>query len=198
VTPTPRPGADVSFVGLARPDDTLIEPVGVTKEGWPIFERPFGYGFTIVIEGKRGPNNRQPGLITFDEFGRPDLQIVVSRALGDGSATVCDDMPPIIGGVPASAGFAETQEISDAMNDFGCRFVDGSGLPMGRGRSEEACTRFEDGGFRFVNPDSRVQFCGPIAPPFGFAVGDTNVLVRLRDQSDQVGPSVSFVIRISE
>jgi hypothetical protein len=187
----------VSFVGIARPDDTLDEPVGVTKEGWPIFERPFGYGFTIIIEG-RTPNNRIPGLSTFDDFGWPDLQIIVSRPLGDGSPTVCDDMPPVIGGVPASASFAETQEISNAINDFGCRFVDGSGLPTGRGSSEDACTRFPDGTFHFVDPTSRAQFCGPIAPPFGFAVGETTVTVRLRDQNGNAGPPTSFVIRVLE
>jgi hypothetical protein len=185
-------------VGVARPDDTLVDAIGVTPQGWPIFERPFGFGFTIVIEGKRGPNNSLPGLSTLDDFDRPDLQILVSRPLGDGSAAVCDDRPPIIGGVPASVSFAETQAISNAINDFGCRFVDGSGSPMGRGKSEEACTRFSDGSFRFVNAMSRVQFCGPIAPPFAFPVGDTVGTVRLRDQGGQVGPSASFVIRVSE
>jgi hypothetical protein len=186
-------------VGLARPDDTLVDASGATPEGWPIFERPFGYGFSIVIEGKRGPNNKQPGVSTFEDFARPDLQIIVSRPLGNGSSTVCDNMLPVIGGVPASASFAETQAISNAINDFACRFVDGNGLMMGRSKSEEACTRFPDGSFHFVdtNSPSRVQFCGAIAPPFSFPIGDTVVTVRLRDQSDQVGPSKSFVIRIS-
>jgi hypothetical protein len=197
VTPTVRPGADVSYVGIARPDDRIIEPVGSTPEGWPIFERPFGFGFTLVIEG-RTPDDRVPGLSTFEDFGRPALRIIVSRPLGDGSAAVCDDRPPVIGGVPASASFAESSSISNAINDFGCRFVDGNGLPTGRGSSQDACTRFPDGSFHFVNPMSRAQFCGPIAPPFGFAVGDTVVTVRLADRDGAVGPSRSFVIRVLE
>lgn len=171
----------------------------MTTEGWPIFERPFGYGFALVIEGKRGPNNKLPGVSTFEDFGRPDLQILVSRPLGDGSPTVCDNDPDlVIGGVPASSSFAETQPITDAINDLACRFVDGNGLTMGRSRSDDACTRFPDGSFHFVDSTSRVQFCGPIAPPFGFPAGDTVVTVRLRDQGGQVGPPASFVIRILE
>lgn len=184
-------------MGIARPDDTLIDAAGVTAEGWPIFERPFGYGFAIIIEGS-GPSNRVPGLSTFEDFGRPALQMIVSRPLGDGSPAVCDDRPPFIGGVPASASFAETQAISNAINDFGCRFVDGNGLTMGRSKSEEACTRFPDGSFRFASATSRAQFCGTIAPPFGFGVGDTTVTVQLGDQNGATGPPASFVIRVLE
>ncbi len=204
-TPTRRPGADISFVGLARPNDRVITPSGETPdEHLPIFERPFGYGFTVVVEGRRGPNNRPVGTsaFEFDPFNptvRPDLQIIVSRPLGDGSLEVCDDEQPTIGGIPAASSFDETQLISNAINDFACRFVDGNGQPIGRGKAEDACTQGEDGNYNFVaRMMSSIQFCAPIAPPFGFAVGDTKVTVRLRDLNGAVGPPVSFIVRVLE
>jgi hypothetical protein len=201
-TPTPRPGADVSFVGIAQPDDRITEPVGFNGAGLPIYERPSGSSFNVVVEGKPGPSRRSVGLnaFNFDPFdpsARPDLEIIVSRPLGDGSPSVCDDMPPLIGGVPASPSFAETQAISNAMNDFACRFTDGVGDPKGRSAAE-ACTRFEDGSFHFVAPDSTTQFCASIAPPFAFPAGDTTVTVRLQDVTGRAGPPRAFVVRVLE
>lgn len=208
-TPTRRPGADISFFGLVRPNDRVITPNGTTPEGIPIFERPFGYGFTVVVEGKRGPNNRPIGTSAFDSnpfdpSQRPDLQIIVSRPLGDGSSQVCDDEPPTIGGIPAASSFDETQPISNAINDFACRFVDGSGQPIGRGKGEDACTQGDDGnyGFVYVVPppqvSTSVQFCAPIAPPFAFQIGDTLITARLRDSNGAVGPPASIVVRVLE
>ena len=189
---------------MARPNDELTQPSGTTPEGYPIFTRPLGYGFTIVIEGASGvlPNLRTIGSSAFNFSSsnpsvRPDLEIIVNRQLGNGSATVCDDRPPVIGGVPASPGFDVTQPISNAMNDFACRFLDGSGLPEGRGQSADACTRFRDGEYHFAGV-SRMQFCGTIAPPFAFPPGDTTVSVRLRDINGFPGPPASFVIRVQD
>jgi hypothetical protein len=202
-TATPRPGADITFVGLARADDRLLDPIGTTSQGWPIYQRSIGYLFNIVVEAKPGPSRRSVGLNAFNSDPsspgvRPDFEIIVSRALGDGSQLVCDNMPPIIGGVPASSSFNETQAISNAINDFGCRFVNGAGVPRGRGPGE-ACTLFGDGEYRFkiggVN-GSTAQFCAGIAEPFGFAVGDTTVMVRARDLSGAPGPPAGFVVRI--
>lgn len=204
-TATPRPGAEITYVGLARANDTVIEPVGMTSQGWPIYERSLGYLFNIVVEAKPGPSRRRVGLSTFNSSSgnpsvRPDFEIIVSRPLGDGSALVCDDMPPQIGGVPASENFNETQPISNAINDFGCRFVDGSGRPSGRGQ-DEACTMFEDGMSHFVVSmganASTAQFCSLIAEPFAFPEGDTVVTVRVRDVTGEVGAPRSFVVRIA-
>ena len=201
-TETPRPGADVSFVGAARPDDHLVDPVEF-RDGVPIFERPVGFLFTIVIEGKPGPSRRPVGLNAFnwdpsDPVVRPDLEVIVENPLGENpTPDVCDDMLPFIGGVPASDSFAETQPISDAINDFACRFVDGSGNPGGRGGSD-ACTLFDDGLFRFGGTASTAQFCAPIAEPFGFPVGETTIRVRLRDNSGQPGPPAAFILRVLE
>jgi hypothetical protein len=177
-----------------------VEPIGMTPEGWPIYERPFGFAFSLVIEAKPGPSGRPVGVNAFnhDPFDpslRPDLEIIVSRALGDASTAVCDDMLPFLGGVPASPDFEFTQEISDAINDLACRFVNGSGVPGGRGAGD-ACTSFENGEFGFAKAGTTAQFCALIAEPFGFQLGDTIVTVRVRDRSGQPGPSESFVVRV--
>ena len=199
---TPRPGADVSFVGVARPFGRLQEPSGFTPvERWPIFERPFGHKFWIVIEGKPGPSRRTVGrsAFSYSPFNpavRPDLQVIVSRPLGDGSRAVCDDRLPDLGGVPVSASFDETQAISNAMNDFACRFVNGDREPLGRINSEQSCFESEDSVPRFANPASRIQFCALLAPGFEFPVGDTTVTVRLRDSAGDTGPPASLIIHV--
>ncbi len=199
-TATGRPGADITFVGLARADSTLLDPIGVTSQQWPIYERQLGYLFTVVVEAKPGPSRQQVGLNAFrydagDPSVRSDIEIIVSRPLGDGSLAVCDNMLPMLGGVPAAASFDLTQPISNAINDFACRFVNGSGTPGGRAAGE-ACTLFGDGEFRFARSNSTVQFCAGIAQPFGFTVGDTVVSVRARDISGIPGPPASFVVRV--
>ncbi len=86
--------------------------------------------------------------------------------------------------------------MANAVNDLGCRFRNGSGEPIARGPLE-ACTMFPDGGSRFVASDTRVQYCGLIAEPFSFPVGDTTVSVRLRDRFGGVGPVSSMIIRVA-
>jgi hypothetical protein len=200
-TPTGRPGADITYVGLVRASDQVIAPSGTTAQGWPIYERTFGYAFSLVVEAKPGPSRRPVGLNAFrsdlfDPSVRPDLEIIVSRPLGNGSLDVCDDMLPFIGGIPASQSFNETQNVSNAINDLACRFVNGDGLPGGR-RKVDACTVFGNGEFDFVNGATTVQFCALIAEPFEFPIGDTVVSARVRDSSGAPGPAASFVVRIT-
>jgi len=199
-SPTGRPGADITYVGLARANDTVITPVGTTDEGWPIYQRPVGFAFNVVVEARPGPSRRPVGLNAFrydsgDAAVRPDLEIIVSRPLGDGSVAVCDDMLPNLGGVPASPSFDETPAISGAINDFACRFVNGRGEPGGRA-GLDACTTTPEGDFHFANNDSTAQFCALIAEPFGFALGDTVVMTRVRDTTGVPGPPAAFVVRI--
>ncbi len=199
-TNTPRPGVVVTYLGLARPDDSVIEPSGTTDDGLPIYERPVGFLFSIVVEGRPFSFVRGAGRSTFrfspgDPSARPDMEMLLSNPIGNGSAEVCDNMLPIIGGVPSIANFEQTQEVANALNDLGCRFVDGSGQTIARS-SSEACTSSSDGGFRFVDSTSLVQFCGLIAEAFSFPVGDTTVTVRLRDQFGVPGPESAMVIRV--
>lgn len=173
----------------------------MTSEGWPIYKRPLGYGFNVIVEARPGPSRRPVGLNAFrynpdDAAVRPDLEIIVSRPLGDGSEAVCDDMLPQIGGVPAASSFDDTPAISGAINDFACRFVNGSGEPGGRA-SGDACTTTPEGDFHFADNNSTAQFCALIAEPFAFELGDTAVMVRVRDSTGLPGPSAAFVVRIS-
>jgi len=188
---------------LIQPNDELIDPVGTNPSGIKIYERPFGSGFSIVVEAGRGISNSNVALSAFDEFGRPDLQIQVNRPLGNGSALVCDDGHFLIelGGIPAvnPPNFSDDQVVSDRLNDFGCRFVDGTGRPMGRSCSDKtACIRFEDGHFGCVSPSDVQprQFCGQVSQNMAFPVGDTLVTVRARDILGNPGPPAQIIVRV--
>lgn len=199
--PTGRPGPDVTFFGIAKPDDRLAEPDQILPNGDPVYVRPFGHGFTIVVEGKPGPSRRPVGRSSFnylpgDASVLPDLLMIVSRDLGaDPTTAVCDNIPPFIGGVPASAGFDGSLRVTQAVNDLGCRFVDGDNQTIGRAEGE-ACTRFPDGEFRFRDDGSTVQFCAQISLPLSFKNGDTIVTVRLKDTSGSIGPEKRLVVRV--
>lgn len=187
----------ITFFGITRADDTIVEPSGTAQDGTPIFERPTGAGFNLVIEGRPGATNVAVGTVTFRENGPPDLQILVSKPLGDGSTRVCDRLPPGAGGVPAidPPMFRDVPEVIDAMNDLGCRFLDGAGQPRGRGKND-ACVLKPDGGFDFVNATSTVQFCGFIDVATRFPPGEARVTVRLRDERGQTGPPAQIILRI--
>lgn len=143
-----------------------------------------------------------------DPTARPDLQVEVSQPLGNGSTAVCDDTPSNPGGVPAvnPPNFSFTQPISDAINDLGCRFVDGTGQPVGRTSSGDACTITAQGTFQFVctlasSPGctvatSTIQFCGPINQPLAFPTGDTLITVMLRDVAGNLSMPGQMIIRV--
>ncbi len=189
-------GPIVTFAGAARADGNLTEPVGKTADGWPIFINHVGSGFIVVIEGKPGFSNLDAGRSIFrydpeDPSKRPDLEIQVDRPLGDGSAEVCDARPPNFGGIPAISpmNFAETKEVSAALNDMSCRFETFI-------ESESSCTNASSGDFSFVRgEESTVQFCMVVARKWRFAEGDTTVSVRLRDREGNPGPVSKFVLR---
>ena len=203
VTQTPTPtvqagGPVITFLGLTRADDMLQQPSGSLGD-IPIYQPLFGYGFSIIVEVKAGSSHARPGTSTFDSFGAPDLQIQVTRALGDGSAAVCDDTPPIIGGVPAinPPNFGSDQTVIDRLNDLGCRFIDGVGRKIGRNCGDEtACVLGLDGQFACVAPDTTLQFCGFIGQILSFPSGDTTVTVRARDIQGNLGPAKQLIIRV--
>jgi hypothetical protein len=158
---------------------------------------------TIIVEAQPGAGRRQPGRMGFAENGLPDLQMILSRPLGDGSVRVCDTTAPMIGGVPATVPLAFTDDatVIDAINDFGCRVNDGAGLALARATSADACTSSNDGGpagFAFVSPQSSVQYCLPIARPWRFPTGDTVIAARVRDTAGVLGPIREIVVRIDD
>lgn len=200
-TPTPTidgAGPIITYFGIARADGIVTQPIGVNPQGIPIFERPVAQGFFVVVEARRGPELRPVGTSTFnwspnDPNVLPDFMIVSSRALGNGSAAVCDDGttgPP--GGVPAVSppAFGGTQAVANAINDFSCRFD-------ARSVQGDACTRDESAQSRFVVQNSVVQFCPRvgIGAELAFPAGDTMLTTRVRNNLGQLGAPASIIIR---
>lgn len=188
-------GPEITFLGVARADGVKVQPNSVDKDGTPTYQTAIGSGFMIVVEGKPGGSGEDVGRRTFayvpnDPTVRPDLEIEVSRDLGDGSVAVCDRRRPQIGGVPAvnPASFAETQRIADALNDFSCRFETFI-------ESQSSCTVEANGDYSFLRKDSTTQFCMIVARAYGFPVGETIVTVRLRDTAGNPGPAKRMRIR---
>lgn len=193
VTWTPALGPSITFFGVTNADDSLQDSVGDNPQGIPIFERPFGFGFKLVVEAE---GMFGPVVSTYEIGGVPALQIQTTRALGNGSAAVCDVMPPMFGGVPGidPPQLENPDAIADALNDFGCRFIDGEGGTVGRTCGTGACVRFIDGEYHCVNEETDRQFCAPIDMPLEFPGGDTLVSVRVRDNRG-LGDAAQLIIR---
>jgi len=190
-------GPIVTHFGAARADGTPVPPESVGKDGLPLYITRSGSGFILVIEGKPGLSGHEVGRRLFvhvpgDPNERADLELQASRDLGNGSAEVCDRTRPKIGGVPGinPPSFAATQKISDAINDFACRFETFV-------ESEFSCTMTKNGDYEFVAKDTDTQFCLLMAKAWGFPEGDTIVSVRLRDTAGNPGPIKKLRIRHS-
>jgi len=183
----------ITFIGMARADNTLVAPTG-EMAGISIYERDAGYGFYLVIEARPGGTGAAVGSGAFnpEPGGLPDLQIEVSRDLGNGSPAVCDDT----GGVPATVPVDFTPARADAINDLACRFKNAVGQPGGLS-PQDACTSFPDGTDHFVEVDSTIQFCAEVDAPFKFPEGDTVVTVRLRDVSGNLSAAAQIIVRVS-
>lgn len=193
VTWTPAPGPPITFFGVTAADDSLEQPSDMTSDQIPIYQQPFGFGFKLVVEA-----HGRPGSSTFTTSGTPDLQIQSTRDLGNGSAAVCDVEPPNFGGVPGidPPRLEDPGAIADALNDFGCRFIDGTGAPEGRSCAE-ACVKYDDGEFHCVNGDTDMQYCAAVTMPMRFPDGDTLVTVRVRNVQDQLGPPAQLIVRVA-
>lgn len=212
-TPTLAPGPNITFFGLARADNTVVQPSGTNEDGIPIYERPSGAGFLIVVEAKPGANGGILGRcnMSYDPFNpgvRPDLQVLANRAIGAGDPAVCDGelarqtgtgcggSPPQLerfGGIPAvdpPTFDLTSQTVADALNDFGCRMTfNGSDAP---------CTLSAAGNPRFAANDSVGQFCSEsvVAGAEAFHQGDTLLTARWRDAGGSLGPAKQIIVRI--
>ncbi|MGH7787360.1 MAG: hypothetical protein ACRERC_10870, partial [Candidatus Binatia bacterium] len=201
-TPTGQArGPEITFFGLTRADDMLLEPTGMSGN-IPIYTPIFGFGFSLVVEGKPGPSRQRVATTTLiEDGGPPDLQIQVTRPLGDGSPTVCDDTPPILGGVPATnpPDFSDSSPINDRMNDLACRFIDGVGNKIARSCSDStACVLGIDGQYGCLVKETTAQFCGFMGQITAFPQGDTLVTVRLRDfPAGNFGAPRQLIIRVN-
>ena len=195
-TPTPLTGPVVSAFGVADGSGTFNAAVDTDAQGRPVFVRQEASGFVIYVEGRPGPSHLPVGterLVTRpgDPTRQPDLQIESSNNLGDGSVAVCDNSFPNVGGVPGvgPADFTPVQSVSDALNDFSCRFKVYS-------ETDFACTQDSSGNFLFGNTSSTVQFCTLVSDTLTFPLGDTVLTARLLDTAGNAGQSVQIVVRI--
>ncbi len=201
VTPTPPasetptatvpPEPVVTFFGVARADNSLVAP-DTTQGGIPVYSRVDGSGFFLVVEGRPGGTGAALGreVRNLEPGGLPDLQIEVSRDLGNGSPAVCDDAPGTAGGVPATDPVDFSVVRANAINDLACRFKIIAGQP------DDACTRFADAVDHFVDPTTTLQFCSQVDQPFAFQGGDTVVTVRLRDVAGNVSADAQLIMHI--
>jgi hypothetical protein len=200
-TPTSTPliiGGDIVAFGVARADGLPVASIGPQDDGYPTFLRP-PHGFIIYLEARPGISRLALGTMTFnsdptDPGVLPDLQIVVSRPLGNGSLRVCDDGPsPPIGGVPATVPrmFTGTQAVANAVNDLACRFDS-------RSSTMNACTRDSFGNYGFTNAGASVQFCTSpgVGAELAFPFGDTIVCARVRDVAGQPGQPSCIAVRV--
>ena len=197
-SPTTTPaslGPEITHLGLAAANDRPIESSGTDDEGRPIYEWPFGQGFTLVVEARRGQSGRNVARNTYSENGSaPDLEVLASHAFGNGDPTVCE-RDGTAGGIPArpDLDFDGGQAAIDAMNDLGCRAFDrmpGS-TPCTRGNAKSA-----NGPFALVSRDSQQQFCIPITRAWALPEGDTIVAARVRDVTGNFGEPREIVLRI--
>ncbi|MFN8642175.1 MAG: hypothetical protein U0802_11145 [Candidatus Binatia bacterium] len=202
-TPTSTPltiGGEITAFGVARADGLPIASIGPQDDGYLTYVRPPS-GFIIFIEAAPGISGLPVGTSTYNYSAEdpnvlPDLQVVVSRALGNGSPAVCDDGPaPPIGGVPpvVPPSFGGSQVVADAINDLSCRFD-------ARTSSMQACTRDSFGTYGFTNPKSTVQFCTSpgVGTELAFPLGDTIATARVRDVVRQPGHPHSIAIRVRQ
>ena len=194
-------GGEITAFGVARADGQPIASIGPQDDGYPTFVRPPS-GFIIYIEARPGISGRPVGSVTFesdptDPNVLPDLQLLVSRALGNGSLAVCDDgpSPQPIGGVPAVVPpeFGGSQVVSNAINDLACRFD-------ARSSGAQACTRDGFLNYAFTVAESKMQFCTSpgIGSELAFPLGDTIISARVLDVVGQPGMTKNIAIRVLE
>jgi hypothetical protein len=197
-TDTPLLGAIITAFGIAdAASGTFNTPVDTDAEGRSIFQKQNGSDFIVFIEGRPGPLQFRVGTILLntragDPVNQPDLQVISSRNLGNGSPAVCDQSLPSPGGVPGidPPDFSAVQAVSDALNDLACRFKTFS-------QADFPCTQDTGGNFVLANPSSTIQFCMLVNEALAFSAGDTVLTARMRDTAGQTGPSAQIVVRIN-
>ena len=86
--------------------------------------------------------------------------------------------------------FDSDPSITDALDDFACRFQQFS--------STAACTYLDASGDpRLVTAGASVQFCDFVATTAVFPTGESVVTARLRDVVGNTGPPTQIVVRVA-
>lgn len=174
----------------------------IDNQGRQVFVHATGQ-VLFVIEGQLGTSGIPVGNnIMPSGSERGDVQVLVSKNTGNGSAAKCDMGPPPnpFGGVPGINPplFAPGQAITDAIQDMACRFTIQT-------ESRFACTKTRSGEFGFVScaptpsggsQSCAKQFCYQVPLSGAFKVGDTEVALQLRDLAGNLGPKKEIVIRV--
>jgi hypothetical protein len=198
-TPTlpPSAGPRITYFGLITAFNTELKTTITDDFGRPVFIRQVGAGFFIVVEVQPGTSGRAVATETFnsnpdDPSARPDLQILSSRDLGNGSTAICDTGPPR-GGVPGidPPDFDPTsQAVADALNDFSCRFDFHT--------NENPCTLDDSGNPAYLRGGTTLQFCTitVLGVELHFPPGDTTLVVQVRDDRGNLGFPESIVVRV--
>ena len=200
--PTPTwtlaPGPPITFFGVTSADDSLQDPTGVGPNGVPIYERPFGFGFTLVVEAKGifESSGQHPGRTFCDRrCTRPaDPERPRSRQRQRGGLRHRATTSSAVSRASIRRS-SKIRAMADALNDFGCRFTNGQGGQTGRSCGE-ACLRFDDGEFHCKSEDTTAQFCAQVDTPMAFSAGDTLLTVRARNVHGELGPPAQIIIRI--
>lgn len=187
-------GPEITYFGLLPQNQQISVSTTFDALGRPIY---FGQRGVLVVEARAGETGSTVGNLAYEPGALPDLQVIVDRPLGNGSAAVCDLNPP--GGVPASQPFAFSTDAAaiGRVNDLGCRVDDGMSRPVGHRSSLDACPRDSNGSPSFVSKDTTVEFCLPVSTSLAFAPGDTVVKARVRDQSGVLGAEREIVVRVA-
>ncbi len=193
---TPLSGPIITAFEVADAGGQFNNSLESDAVGRPVYTRSAPSGFILFVEGRPGNSQLPVSTVLFnpkrgDPEAVPDLEIEANRALGNGSLAVCDNSLPALGGIPATLpnDFNRQQSITDALNDFACRFRTYS-------ETDFACTQDSGSNFVFRNPSSTVQFCTLISDALTFPPGDTILTVRLRDIGGNSGPSKQIVVRV--
>ena len=89
----------ITTFGVANAANEPEKPIGYDSAGRPIFNHPFGQGFSLILEVRAGANRHNPGLYPApyyagEDLHDPDMQMILSRPLGNGSPVICDTSPP--------------------------------------------------------------------------------------------------------
>ncbi len=204
ITPTSTPldtGPVVVFFGVTS-NDRRVRPTPTAGPGPAVYQTTNNQGY-IVVEAVAGTSGQPPsGSLMPGADGRPDLQIESTTDLGNGSTAVCDTQPPLQGGggipgIPTpyfGPDPGPTPFITNALNDFACRFTYQGSAP---------CTFIDDSGQEKTvsGISGAVQFCDQVAATATFptpAPGESGTLltVQLRDTVGNTGPTAQIIVRV--